>query len=324
MGNFYIIPVPMLRILFTNTDAYNVLSHVGCYISARKSSKYEDDEVIRHLTYCYFRRKHELTSDLVRALEYYYDDGQLEDATGLFTFGLNDEEIFFGDEANFEGIEDEVEPYSPLGLIANAYRKDKDIREYAKEWHDVYQFDKTCNIRISGEVISNTIRLGRKYNYANQPYAMINPNFLLDYRNKNKTERERAEFAMLLAISSIVGEKEWAATTRNLIIARMFGAKDSDGLEDALKGCSQKEGKLLKEAFDKYTTRRIFESMRDELISKGLIKCWAPYSHRVFVSISHKLEEIENDIKFFLRRKQSPKEQMKQDTTRLKELINTS
>lgn len=323
MGNFYIIPVPMLRILFTNTDAYNVLSHVGCYISARKSSKYEDEEVIRHLTYCYFRRKHELTSDLVRLLEYYYD-GQLEDDTGLFTFGLNDEEIFFGDEANFEGIEDEVEPYSPLGLIANAYRKDKDIREYAKEWHDVYQFDKTCNINISGGLISNTIRLGTKYNYANQPYAMINPNFLLDYRNKNKTERARAEFAMLLAISSIVGEKGWAATTRNLIIARMFGAKDSDGLEDALKGCSQKEGKLLKEAFDKYTTRRIFESMRDNLISKGLIKCWTPYSHRVFVSISHKLEEIENDIKFFLKRKQSPKEQMKQDTTRLKELINTS
>lgn len=328
MGNFFIIPVPIIKSLFTDTDAYNLLLHVGDFISARKSSNYEDDEVIRHLTYCYFRKKHELTSDLVRVLEYYYDEGELEDDTYLFTSDacLNEEEIYFGDEANFEGIEEEQEgePYTPLGLIANAYRKDKDIREYAKEWHDVYQFVETCNLNITGAGISETIRLGSKYNYSNQPYAMIDPLFFIKYRDKNKTERARAEFAMLLAISSIVGEKGWAATTRNLIIARMFGAKNSEGLEDALKGSSQKEGQLLKEAFEKYTTRRLFESMRDKLISKGLIKCWTPYSHRVFVSTSHRLEEIENDIMVFLKRKQSPKEQMKQDTTRLKELLNTS
>jgi len=328
MGNFYVIPVPMIKLLFTDTNAYNVLSHVGGYISAKKSSDFDGDGIVRHLTYCYFRKRHELTPEVVSLLEDFYDEDELDDDEGLFRSDgfLNDEELYFWDEANFEEVEYESEPYTPLGLIANACRKKEGLWEVVKEWHDVYLFDKRCNLKINGQAIAATIRLGHENVplAQNQPYAMINPDFLLNYRDKNKSERARAEFAMLLAISSIQGKKGWSATTRNLIAARMFGAAKTDGLEEALKGNTPTEGKQLKDAYDKYITRRIFDSMRDHLINQGMIKCWAPYSHRVIVSTAHKLDEIESDVLVFLKRKQSPKEQIKRDGDRLKDLINMS
>ncbi len=132
MGNFYIIPVSMIKSLFVNTNAYYVLSNVGCYISAMKSSNYEDKDVLSQLAYCYFRRKDELTPGLIKAIEDFYNDGEMEDDDGLFCCGsMNEEEIYF-----LEG-ENEEEPVTPLGLLADACRKDRAIWDLAKEWHDV-------------------------------------------------------------------------------------------------------------------------------------------------------------------------------------------
>lgn len=327
MGNFYMIPVPMIKRLFLTPDAYNELLHVGSYYSAQKVSNYTDEDMVRHLAYCWFRQKDELTPNLVKAIQNWNSEGELEDDYALFnTDGtLNDEEAYFIDDSNFEGVENPEEPCTPLGMLADACRQDNRLWSIARAWHDVYMFDQTCNMKILGSIIEATINTGRKY-YSiclNQPYALIDPYYLIQYREKNKSERSRAELAMLLAIGSIQGKAGWSATTRNLIIARMFGAKTHDGLSDVLKG-STKEGQQLREAFEKYTTRRVFDSMRNNLINKGVIKCWAPYSHRVIVSTAHKLEEIENDVMIFLKRKQSPKEQIKHDADRLKELINGS
>ncbi len=326
MANFYMIPIPMIKRLFLTPDAYNELLHVGSYFSAQKVSNYTDEDMVRHLAYCWYRKKDELTQNLVKAIENWNTEGELEDDYALFnTDGtLNDEEVYFVDDSNFEGVENPEEPCTPVGFLADACRQDTQLLSIARSWHDVYVFDKTCNMKILGSVIEATINTGRKY-YSiclNQPYALIDPHYLIQYKDKNRSERSRAELAMLLAIGSIQGKAGWSATTRNLIAARMFGSKNTDGLEDALKGISSKEGKQLKEAYDKYTTRRIFDSMRDNLINKGVIKCWAPYSHRVIVSTAHKLEEIENDVLIFLKRKQSPKVQIKRDGDRLKELIN--
>lgn len=312
MGNFYTIPVPLIKRLFINPDAYNELLHAGGYLSAKRVSSYEDEDVIKHLTYCWYRQKDALTQSLISQIKNSLDEDLLEDDYGLFdTDGEFDMmNIYDGD--------------MHLGAFAGLCRENPDFFKEVKDWHDVYIFKKECNLTIKGNVIAKTISVGKTLPDfgQNYPYALINPNFLIQYRDKNKTERARAEMAMLLAINSITGKQEWAGTTRGFIIARMFGAKKIDELEQALQGRTAKETKQLNEAFETYTTRKRFESMRDKLMARGLVKCWVPYSHRVFVSPTKKFEEIENDVLTFIKRKQSPTEQIKNDTARLLKLLN--
>lgn len=312
MGNFYTIPVPLIKRLFINPDAYNELLHAGGYLSAKRVSSYEDEDVIKHLTYCWYRQKDALTQSLISQIKNSLDEDLLEDDYGLFdTDGEFDMmNIYDGD--------------MHLGAFAGLCRENPDFLKEVKDWHDVYIFDKECHMKIKGSVIAETIKIGKSLPDYGQdyPYAIINPDFLIKYRDKNKTERARAEMAMLLAINSITGKQEWAGTTRGFIIARMFGAKKIDELEQALQGRTAKETKQLNEAFETYTTRKRFESMRDKLMARGLVKCWVPYSHRVFVSPTKKFEEIENDVLTFIKRKQSPTEQIKSDTARLLKLLN--
>ena len=312
MGNFYIIPVPLIKRLFINPDAYNELLHVGGHLSAKRVSSYEDEDVVKHLTYCWYRQKDALTQSLIAQIENSLDEDLLEDDYNLFD-----------SEGNFDMINID-DGDTPLGAFADLCRHNLDFFREVKDWHDVYIFYKECNLTIKGSVIAKTISVGKSLpNFGqNYPYAIISPYFLVQYRDQNKTERARAELAMLLAINSISGKKGWAGTTRGFIIARMFGAKKEDELDQALQGKTAKETKQLKEAFDKYTTRRIFDSMRDKLMTRGLVKCWVPYAKRVFVSLTKKFEEIENDVLVFIKRKQSPQEQIKNDKERLMKLLN--
>lgn len=312
MGNFYTIPVPLIKRLFINPDAYNELLHAGGYLSAKRVSSYKDEDVIKHLTYCWYRQKNSLTQSLISQTEDSLAESLLEDDYGLF-----------GTDGEFDMM-NIYDTDCPLGAFAALCRDNPDFFKEVKDWHDVYIFQNECNLAIRGNVIAKTISVGKSLpdfgqNYA---YAIINPNFFIQYRDKNKTERSRAELAMLLAINSITGKQEWAGTTRGFIIARMFGAKKVEELEQALQGKTAKETKQLKEAFDKYTTRRIFDSMRDKLMTRGLVKCWVPYAKRVFVSPTKKFEEIENDVLVFIKRKQSPQEQIKNDKERLMKLLN--
>lgn len=312
MGFFFTIPVPMIKRLFINPDAYNEFIHAGGYLSAKRVSSYEEEDVIKHLTYCWYRQKNALTQSLIFEIEKSLDEDLLEDDYGLF---------------GSDGAFDEMNIYDTdlhLGAFANLCRENPDFFKKVKDWHDVYIFHKECGLTIKGNVIAETIRIGRSLPDYGQdyPYAIIKPNFLIQYRDKNKTERARAEMAMLLAINSITGKQEWAGTTRGFIIARMFGAKKVDELEQALQGRTAKETKQLEEAFKTYTTRKRFESMRDKLMARGLLKCWVPFSHRIFVSPTKKFEEIENDVLVFIKRKSSPTEQIKSDKARLLNLLD--
>ena len=312
MGHFYTIPVPLIKRLFINPGAYDELLHAGGYLSAKRVSSYKDENVIKHLTYCWYRQKDALTRSLVRQIEDSLDEDLLEDDYGLF---------------DADGEFDMINIYDTdthLGAFADLCRENPDFFKEVKDWHDVYIFYQECNLKIEGNVIAKSISVGKSLPDfgQNYPYAIINPNFFIQYRDKHKTERGRAELAMQLAINSITGKQEWAGTTTGFIKARMFGAKKADELEQALHGNNAKETKQLKEAFETYTTRKRFDSMRDNLIKRGLVKCWVPYAKRVFVSPTKKFEEIENDVLAFIKRKQSPTEQIKSDTERLMKLLN--
>ena len=335
MANFYTIPIQCIKWLFLSPNAYDELLHVGGYLSAKRVSSYSDEDIIKHLTYCWFRQKDALTPSLrnqiankINEWEEVNEDCGVDDDYGLFD---QDGEIQTGEYFLYESYEEfeDREPETPYGFFAILCAEEPDFMDEVREWHDVYIFKDTCDLVVGGTNIAKTIEVGRKLPNLgeNYPYAMINPNFLCQFRDKNKTEHARHELAMLLAINSITGKQEWACTTRNFILARMFGAKKVSEIDEALKGRTPKETQLLKDAYAFYSDpnhRRKYDSIRDSLMRRGLLKCWAPYAKRVYVSPTKKLEEIETEILEFRKQKVSPEEQIKQDKERLLKLLGES
>jgi len=335
MAHFYIIPASLIKRLFLSSDAYEELLHVGGYLSAKRVSSYADEDVIKHLVYCWYRKKDALTpslrkriSDNIAQWDEIYEDCGVEDDYGLFD---QDGEIQTGEYFLYEDYEEckDREPETPYGFFAQWCAEKPAFMDEVREWHDVYIFKDTCGLVVNGNNIAKTIQVGKSLPNLgeNYPYAMISPDFLIKYRDKNKTEHARIELAMLLAINSITGKQEWACTTRNFILARMFGAKKVSEIDEALKGRTSKETQQLKDAYAFYSNpnhRRKYDSIRDSLMRRGLLKCWVPYAKRVFVSPTKKLEEIENEILEFRKQKVSPEGQIKQDKERLLKLLGES
>ena len=58
------------------------------------------------------------------------------------------------------------------------------------------------------------------------PFASVRLKMLWDYYNNPKKEADIAYFCAFCAIKSILGDKGYTKTNKNLIIARMFGLVD--------------------------------------------------------------------------------------------------
>jgi hypothetical protein len=140
---------------------------------------------------------------------------------------------------------------------------------------------------------------------------MISPNYLMDLRDKCRTEKDRVRVAMLLSISSIVGAKRFAATTKKHIIYRMFGAKNDSELQNNL--CDQS----LRACYEKYTTRKVFDKLRDELLIRNMLKCYHGHAGRLYVSNQFRFFELVDEIAEFIQKSISPTQKWKSNESEL-------
>ena len=58
---------------------------------------------------------------------------------------------------------------------------------------------------------------------------------LLEFKNKDKTEFELAQYLAYMAINSIIGKKQYVITNKNHILARMFGFAKYSLVTDKVK-----------------------------------------------------------------------------------------
>lgn len=118
-----------------------------------------------------------------------------------------------------------------------------------------------------------------------------------------KNERERILFCLLMGIASIISMRaEWKATNQNLMKARMFGFETVSELDKFMD--SKTSPKWLKRLVEKYTTRRVFDGLKREILKRGWCKTimGTPF-RKTIVSIAKFPSEFDDEINEFLFKK---------------------
>jgi hypothetical protein len=198
---YFQFPLFLLRDLTTDKNkALNNIIKYGLYSFGEKINQ-DLNEVIRQLMYCYYRDTNVLPNDLIKLIDRYVDKD--EDYNGFNGSEFNPEyeteqliEIFKTD-VNFQAKAIEFykirQAYSFMGITGN--------------------FENCLSV---GKQIQDTIPKG-------EPMPMINKNQLFEFRDEDKTEIELMQFAVNIAIRSIIGEKAYSKTNKPMILCRAFG-----------------------------------------------------------------------------------------------------
>ena len=288
---FVMIPLPMIKVLFQTPNAFEKILSTGIYKSAFRQRIAGEDRPLMQMVYCWYAKKECLTASIREKLEellkqdVWFDDDCYRgfDTNGNFTAGVE----------LYNGLFDYV-------------KKDNDFFKAIEEWYAIYQFNGLIGFSQGGEQITRIIeRADTELAKDNtQPYALVNPNTFFYHAKTHTKERERARLAMGMAISTIVGSKEFAATSKSQIAMRMFGCKNDEELEKTLQDHS------LKECYDRYTTRKIFDRLRDDLLEKGYIKCYHGHAGKVYVSTRNTVDKLDTFIK---KEKKQPNRSWKAD-----------
>ncbi len=260
-------PLFMLRELFI--DRQKTIAEIISYgiYHFSKNQKYDLSDVAKQMMYCYYRKQGDLTNDLRRMIQRYIDS----------------ENIYFDEDYNgFAGSE--FNPVLELEQILRLFENDNNFKEKAIEFYQIRQacsrdlLNITCNIDAClrrGKEIERTIPEG-------EPYPSINKSLFFDFRDHEKTEFDLMQFACYIAIRSILGEKPYCRTNKEMILCRAFGYKSNKELPATMNP-------VIKELFDKYNKRyhidRILQSL--ELNWNILI-----YSHNIrglYIGLSKKI-----------------------------------
>ena len=147
---------------------------------------------------------------------------------------------------------------------------------------------------------------------------MASVDFLLYARNELKpAEKQRIALSLLFALNSIIGmHRTWAATTQDMIKARMFGY-----LTPKREGKSL-ENKQTKDLWKKWTTRRRFESLVRWLQDANLLKCYLGTTYRrTIVSVYNDWDTIKQEVADYFNRHKTTSNQAKKQREELNKML---
>ena len=210
-------------------------------------------------------------------------------------------------------------------MIFDFYKKHKHLeiglndrcRNTFLKWYRIRLALEKLNLKGSIQVtIDKAQRINEK---PGEPLIMASVDFILKARNEVKpNEKQRMALALLFGLHSIIGmRRTWAATTQEMIKARMFGY-----LTPKREGKSY-ENKKTKDLWEKWTTRRRYESLIAWLQEMNLLKCYMGTTYRrTIVSVQCDWDTIKDDVTAFIIRHRKPSLQAKKQRDELSQMLN--
>lgn len=236
-------PLLLIRELFTDKRA--VIDNIFNYGIYKYSTKlnFKVYDVARQLIYAYYRKRSDLSKDLLMAIENYIDEEKIdidEDYNGFV--GTN----------NFVA-ETEIQQ------ILELFEGDKDFKDMAIEYYQIHT--SLYSLNLIDKYPNNTLKQGKKIDSTipdREPFPMISTSLLFDFRDNNKTEFDIAQFAAYIAVRSILGKKSYCRTNKQMIVSRMFGYASNKQMQGTLKPA-------IKDLFNKYSNRYHIDKVLQQL-----------------------------------------------------------
>lgn len=275
MDNFkYILfPLPLIQEIFKKPkNGFSDIFDIGIY-RVSQILEISEHNALKQLIFCYYR-------------------GGLTDSLQKKLYQLEKEEIFFRDD-DYNGFNGhEFVPDEDIECIYEYCKEHPDFQNEIEEFHRLRQVKSVLDISFNIASICKTYKdYNQAYNgFKNQPLVSIKKDMMFDYYQNNKTDYEKALFAMYAGIRSIIGNKDFAETTGSMIKCRMFGAKNSTELESILKD------KKVFAAYKQYTTDYHYKKMLKELVARGFLMSEIGYNRRTFVSCKLDMKGLEDAI----------------------------
>jgi len=265
---YFQFPLFLLRDLFIDKyTALNSIIQYGLYsFSVRVHPSMND--VTKQLMYCYYRKKSDLPKDLLKKVQSYVDNGELD---------LNGDYEGFGDE----GFNPEVE----IEQLLEIFNFDINFKDKAIEFYKIRQA--FIYLGIKGN-IEKSLEIGKKIHDKipkGEPMPMINKTQLFDFRDNEKSEFDLMLFAVNIGIRSIIGQNTNRFTNKKMILSRAFGYKSTKCLPETMP-----------ELFSKYSQRHHI----DRVLRKLELGNWnlITYSHNMrgmYIGLKNKIS-LENLI----------------------------
>lgn len=259
---YFQFPLFLLRDLMTDKNkSLNNIIRYGLYSFAQKINS-NLNEVIRQLMYCYYRKENDLPNDLINLIDSYVDK-KLIDL----------DECYCG----FNGTE--FNPEEEIKQIQLIFETDSNFMNKAINFYLIRQSYSFIGINGNyqncikvGEQIQNSISKG-------EPMVMINKSQLFKFRDEEKTEFELMQFALNIGIRSIIGEKDFVKTNKQMILCRAFGYISNKHLP-----------KTMPDIYWKYNIRYQYEKVKTELeIGNWNLIFVSNRTHGIYVGFKNKI-----------------------------------
>ena len=267
-------PLPLIQGLYSSFPmGFVVFLRVGIYILSQ-DMKVDEMNAMKQALYCYYRKG--LTASLQQRFDILLKKG------------------FISVESEYTRFKNhEFVPEVDLYGLSKALSEDQALHDEIIEFHRVRQATSFLKMDLPTHLIINSYKyLFDMYGgFVKQPYVSMKTDFLLEYSGKLHSESEIMLFTTFAGIKSIIGNSEYAGTTREMIICRMFGASNQQALAEVLKD------EYTKTVYDKYSKRYQFEKLLDELVARGFIQSKIGWNRRTYVSCKLDYTQLTNAIK---------------------------
>lgn len=238
----------MLMGLIYEKEVINDMYDMGIFCTSRKINITECN-AFKDFVYCIYRAIEELPDNLVR--EYNKMD-----------------EFPYDYDYNGFGNQDFI-PELEIEYLSDYCERNQAFYDFVLEWYRVRQT--FTMLGLNTDTVKNTLntvdKYRRLYDFDKCSFILLNAevmNNLYEARDTMKSD-ERAIWAMYMGISSIIGDKDFAQTTSDMIKCRMFGAVNQNELETLLKN------KALKKVYDKYTTKHQYNKLLNIIQDRNMI-----------------------------------------------------
>jgi len=245
---FILIPLSLLKGIIYEKEVINDMYHIGIFCTSRKIDITEDN-ALKDFIYCIYRSIEELPDNLVQEYdtmsEFPYDD---------YYKGFNS-----------EGWIPELE----IEYLLRYCEENPSFYDLVLEWYRVRQAYGILDLKTN--TVKYTLNIVNRYravcDFNKCSFILLNAKVISNiYKARESMNADdRALWAMYMGVLSIIGDKDFAQTTSEMIKCRMFGAVNHNELESLLKD------KTLKKVYDKYTTKHQYNKLLNIIQDRNMI-----------------------------------------------------
>lgn len=248
------IPLPMIRLLIKDKRNISDILSYGVYISAM-SQKCTIENAALQLLYVFHNQDSKKECAKI-------PDSILEELRELDEIvGLTDEDYrgFIGRDGTF--CPQDLGGNMATDAIIDYFNERPSFRDEVIEFHLIRQFCKLLKLSIRDITAFRRVHNRyRQYDHCDI-FAYASLDILFRYYNniKEQTEDDMARLIMYLADKSIMGNAKVKRTNKEMILARMVGARSPIEIAEPLQDDD------IRAFYDKYSTRTVFSRIQAEV-----------------------------------------------------------